>query len=83
MITADHKELNEEQESRMHHKYAKVVQDLATRRIQSYPCKIRSHLRLTSKLLCFFPVAFPCKTQRHWHAARVSAPSMNEDTDGT
>ena len=42
LITADHKVLNEEQESRMHHKYAVVVQDLATQRIQSYPCKTES-----------------------------------------
>ena len=30
MVTADHKVLNGEQESRMHQKYAVVVQDLAT-----------------------------------------------------
>ena len=39
MLTADHKAPNEEQESRMHHKYAVVVQDLATHWIQSYPCR--------------------------------------------
>ena len=42
MITADHKVLNEEQQSRLHHRYAVVVQDLATQRIQSYPCKTQS-----------------------------------------
>ena len=35
MITADHKVLNEEQESRLLHKYAVVVHDLATQWIQS------------------------------------------------
>ena len=42
MKTADHNVLNEERESRLHHNYAVVVQDLATRRIQSYPCKNKS-----------------------------------------
>ena len=42
MITADHKVLNEEQESRLPHRYAVVVQDLATQWIQSYPCKTKS-----------------------------------------
>ena len=39
LITADHKVLNEESESRHNHRYAIVVQDLATRWIISYPCK--------------------------------------------
>ena len=39
LITADHKVLNEEGESRNIHRYAVVVQDLATQWIQSYPCK--------------------------------------------
>ena len=38
-ITADHKVLSENCESRNNHRYAVVVQDLATRWIQSYPCK--------------------------------------------
>ena len=37
-ITADHKVLNEGSESRNNHRYAVVVQDLATQWIQSYPC---------------------------------------------
>ena len=37
--TADHKVLNEGSESRNNHRYAVVVQDLATQWIQSYPCK--------------------------------------------
>ena len=39
LITADHKVLNEGSESWNHHGYAVVVQDLATQRIQYYPCK--------------------------------------------
>ena len=37
-ITADHKVLSEGCESRDNHRYAVVVQDLATQWIQSYPC---------------------------------------------
>ena len=42
LITADHKVPSEESESRNNHRYAVVVQDLATQRIQSYPCKTKS-----------------------------------------
>ena len=39
LITADHKILSKNCESRNNHRYAVVVQDLATQWIQSYPCK--------------------------------------------
>ena len=39
LITADHKVLSEGCESRHNHRYAVVAQDLATQRLQSYPCK--------------------------------------------
>ena len=39
MITADHKVLSDNYESRNNHRYAVVVQDLATQWIQAYPCK--------------------------------------------
>ena len=39
LIPADHKVLSEGCESRNTHRYAVVVQDLATQWIQSYPCK--------------------------------------------
>ena len=42
MITADHKVLNEEGESRDNHWNTVVVQDLATQWIQSYPCKTKT-----------------------------------------
>ena len=42
LIKADHKILNEEGESRNNHRYAVVVQDLATQWIQSYPCKTKT-----------------------------------------
>ena len=40
MITADHKVLSENSESRNNHRYAVVVEDLATQWTQSYPGKI-------------------------------------------
>ena len=39
LITADHKVLSDNCESRNSHRYAVVVQDLATQWIQAYPCK--------------------------------------------
>ena len=39
LTTADHKVLGEGCESRNNHRYAVVVQDLATQWIQAYPCK--------------------------------------------
>ena len=42
LITADHKVLSENCESRNNHRYAVVVQHLATQRIQSYPCKTKT-----------------------------------------
>ena len=42
LITADHKVLSEGCESRNNHRFAIVVQDLATQWIQSYPCKTKT-----------------------------------------
>ena len=42
LITADHKVLSENCESRNNHRYAVVVQNLATQWIQSYPCKTQT-----------------------------------------
>ena len=39
LITADHKVLSDNCESRNNHRYAVVVQDSATQWIQSYPCR--------------------------------------------
>ena len=39
LITADHKVLSDNCESRNNHRYAVVVQDIATQWIQAYPCK--------------------------------------------
>ena len=42
MITADHKVLYEEGESRNNHRYAVVVRDFAIQQIQSYPCTTKT-----------------------------------------
>ena len=42
LITADHKVLSEGCESRNNHRYAVVVQDLATQWIRSYPCNSKT-----------------------------------------
>ena len=42
LITADQKVLSDNCESRNNHRYAVVVQDLATQWIQSYPCKTKT-----------------------------------------
>ena len=43
LLTADHKVLSDNCDSRNNHRYAVVVQDLATQWIQSYPCKQKLH----------------------------------------
>ena len=42
LITADHKVLSDNCESRNNHRYEVVVQDLATQWIQAYPCKTKT-----------------------------------------
>ena len=42
LITADHKVLSDNCECRNNHRYAVVVQDMATQWIQSYPCKTKT-----------------------------------------
>ena len=53
MITADHKVLNEEGESRNNHRYAVVVQDLVTQWNQSYPCKTKTSQETEKRLRKF------------------------------
>ena len=53
LITADHKILSEESESRNNHRYAVVVQDLATQWIQSYPCKTKTSQETQKSLMKF------------------------------
>ena len=50
LTAADHKVLSENCESRNNHRYAVVVQDLATQRIQSYPCKAKTSQETAKEL---------------------------------
>ena len=53
LITADHKVLSEESESLNNHRYAVVVQDLATQWLQSYPCQTRTSQETQNSLMNF------------------------------
>ena len=57
LITPDHKVLSEESESRNNHRYAVVVQDLATQWIQSYPCKSKISQETQKNLMKFLEPA--------------------------
>ena len=50
VITANHKVLSKDCESRNNHRYAVVVHDLATQWIQSYPCKTKNFTGNSKKL---------------------------------
>ena len=53
LITADHKVLSDNCESRNNHRYAVVVQDLATQWIQAYPCKNKTSQETQRSLQVF------------------------------
>ena len=50
-MTADHKILSEESESRNNHRHAVVVQDLARQWLQSYPCKTQTSQETQKSLM--------------------------------
>ena len=50
LITADHKVLSDKCESRNNHRYAVVVQGLATQWVLSYPCKTNTSQENSKKL---------------------------------
>ena len=50
LITADHKVLSDNCESRNNHRFEVVVQDLATQWIQAYPCRNKNFTRNPEKL---------------------------------
>ena len=53
LISADHKVLSEESESRNNHRYAEVLQDPATQWLQSFPCKTKTSQETSKNLLKF------------------------------
>ena len=65
LITADHKVLSDNCESRNNHRYAVVVQDLATQWIQAYPCKNKNFSGNTKELAKVH--GFREETKSHLH----------------
>ena len=65
LITADHKVLSEGCESRSNHRYAVVVQDLATQWIQSYPCKTKTSRETERSLSKFLEPSHKTKSCIH------------------
>ena len=57
LITADHKVLSDNCESRNNHRYAVAVHDLATQWIQAYPCKNKTSQETQRSLLAKVPGA--------------------------
>ena len=53
LITADHKILSEESESRNNHRFAVVVQDLATQWLQSSQCETKTSQETQKSLMKF------------------------------
>ena len=73
VIMADHKVLSEGCESRHNHRYAVVVQDLATQWVQSYTCKTKTSQETQKSLQKFLEpdrkpkVIYIDKFPRIWH----------------
>ena len=65
LITAEHKVLSEESESRNNHRYAVVVQDFATHWSQSYPCKTKSSHETQKSLMKFSGADKETKSHLH------------------
>ena len=71
LITADHKVLSEGRESRNNHRYAVVVQDLATLWIQSYPCKTKTSQGNSEELAKVLGADEETKSHLHWQFTRI------------
>ena len=74
LITADHKVLSDSCESRNNHRYAVVVQDLATQWIQAYPCKTKTSQETQRSLQKFLEPDRKPKviyTDNLWNLARL------------
>ena len=65
LITADHKVLSDNCESRNNHRYAVVLQDLATQWIQAYPCKNKTSQETQRSLQKFLEPERETKSHLH------------------
>ena len=66
LITADHKVLSDNCESRNNHRKAVVVQDLTTQWIQAYPCKNKTSQEPQRSLQKFLGTREETKSHLHW-----------------
>ena len=86
LITADHKVLSEGGESRNNHRYAVVVQDLATHWIQSYPCKTkcRKFFEPSQEPMVIFTVNFAefGKACEEWSWNHKTSTHHGSETNG-
>ena len=74
LITADHKVLSDNCESRNNHRYAVVVKDLATQWIQAYPCKNKTSQETQRSLQKFLEPERKTKviyTDIPWNSAKL------------
>ena len=71
LITADHKIISEESESRIDHRYAVVAQDLATQWIQSYPCKTKTSQETHENLMKFLEPTRKPEVIKTWLFLRI------------
>ena len=84
LITADHKVLSDNCESRNNHRYAVVVQDLATQWIQSYPCKTKTSQQTQRSLQKFLEpnrkpkVIYTDNSYLSWNNHCTSTPHRSE-----
>ena len=90
LITADHKVLSEGCESRNNHRYAVVVQDLATQWIQSCPCKRKTSQETQRSLQKFLEltrkpkVIYIDNSLEFWQSLwRINLESLYVDTTQT
>ena len=72
LITADHKVLSDNCESRNNHRYAIVVQDLATQWIQTYPCKTKTSQETQRSLQKFLEHLKSFTLTIPWNSAKLA-----------
>ena len=70
LITADHKVLSDNCESRNNHRYAVVVQDLATQWIHAYPCKTKTSQETQRSLQKFLEPDWTFTLTIPWNSAK-------------
>ena len=81
-ITAAHEILNEQNESRLHQRFAVVVQDLATQWIQSCPCQNHQMHLARWEVYSESFLKKQAWSDLHWQIFRVESRHMIRDKNG-